>query len=203
MTGAALRPVLLAAGRSTRFQDGFKLLEPVAGEPVVVRSLRALFEAGLGRPLVVTGSRAADVTDALKAAFGDVFDAVPNPRFAEGMATSIAVAARAVPDGSPLLLALADMPLVGAALHAAVARALDPDDPGCVARARSDSQPGHPVAFGSGWLPELRLLEGDRGAAPLLKGHPVRWVEVDPATQIDVDTREALDRANAIAAASG
>ena len=192
-------PVLLAAGRSARFEAGHKLLAPLGGEPVIVHVLRALAGAGLGAPLVILGGEAEAVERALAAAFPpDTFDAARNSRHAEGMGTSLALAARLRP-GLPLLVALGDMPCLRAADHAAVAAALDPDDPRAVARGTAEGEaggaPGHPVAFGPGWSDDLAALDGDRGAASLLRGRDVARVPLDPATQIDVDTRAALARA--------
>ena len=190
-----LRPVLLAAGRSTRFEGGFKLLQDLGGAPVVLRSARALRDADLGRPLVVTGSHAPEVCGVLLRALGEEVELLPNPAYRHGMATSVALAARCVREGEGMLVALADMPLLTAADHCAVASALDADDPESVARGAVDGVPGHPVAFGSAWPRRMERLTGDRGAAALLKDRPVRLVELPEPSQIDVDTGAALERA--------
>ena len=195
------RPILLAAGRSSRFEDGHKLLAPLLGAPVVAHALGALIGAGLGRPLVVLGARGDAVREALDAAFApDAFETLVNPRPAEGMGTSLALAARASL-GTPILLALGDMPCLTASDHRAVAAALDPSDPLAVARGGAVGKAGHPVAFGPGWAERLAALQGDAGAASLLRGRPVALVPLEPASQIDVDTRAALSRAGRVVAA--
>ena len=191
-------PILLAAGASSRFRGGHKLLAALDGgdgpRPVVAHAAGALAEA-FGVPMVVTGARG----DEVAAALGVKAIVLPNPDHARGMGTSLALAARAV-DGAPVLLALGDMPLVDAATHRAVAGALG-DAPGAAARAVGpDGAPGHPIALGPGWLPAMAALAGDEGLRAVLRGAAVTPVRVDPRTQIDVDTREALAAASALAA---
>ena len=201
---ATITPILLAAGGSSRFEGGHKLLAPLdLGEgpkPVAAHAYGALLAAFGQPPLVVLGARADEVRDAL----GDPPHAVVNPHHAEGMGTSLAVAAQtlrsrggAVP---AVLIALADMPLLNAAVHRAVAAALGPV-PDAVARAFSPSpdgpRPGHPVGLGPDWLARLARLDGDAGLRDMLRSATIVRVPVDPRSQLDVDTRDALARAAA------
>lgn len=194
-----IRPILLAAGRSSRFEGAHKLLATIDGRSVVALAARALVDAGLGRPLVVLGARAEEVGAALGRELAGSVDLVTNPEFESGMGGSIALAARLVSEGEAVLIALADMPLLPAADHRAVAEALG-TEPLAVARGRAEGRPGHPVAFGPAWRRRLAELSGDRGAASLLGDARVSWVDLDPVTQLDVDTHEALEEARAIAA---
>ena len=78
--------MLLAAGGGTRYDGAtHKLLAPFRGTTVVGAALTALVASGLAPLAVVTGA----------ARFGAVPDAVEvldNPAWAEGQATSLAVA---------------------------------------------------------------------------------------------------------------
>ena len=200
--GRGIAPVLLAAGTSSRFEGGHKLLAPLdlgdGPRPVVAHVFAALVEAFETPPLVVLGARAAEI----EAALGAPARTIRNPDHARGMGTSLAVAARALlADGGPappVLLALGDMPLVNAATHRAVAGALGPA-PDAAARATTAGtprpRPGHPVALGPAWLERLAALDGDEGLRDALGGATVARVPVDARTQIDVDTRDALARA--------
>ena len=196
-------PILLAAGRSTRFEGGHKLLAPLTVDgrsmPVVAHAAAALRDAFDARPLVVLGARA----DEMRAALGPSHRFVANDAHADGMGTSLAAAARAIAtDGAagPVLIAMGDMPLVNAATILAVVAALGPQ-PDAVARAVTAGtptpRPGHPVALASAWLRRMARLDGDEGLGSVLRGVPVVRVPVDPRTQIDVDTRAALARAAA------
>lgn len=189
----AIVPVLLAAGSSSRFHGGHKLLAPLdlghGARPVVAHAAAALSEA-LGPPLVVTGARG----DEVAAALGCEARIVHNADHASGMGTSLALAARTLlddPDPPAMLLALGDMPLVDAATHRAVAAALG-DAPNAAARATADGRPGHPIALGPAWLALMAALTGDEGLRATLRNASVTEVRVDPRTQLDVDTREAL-----------
>lgn len=191
--------VLLAAGRSTRFEGGHKLLAEHRGEPVVVHAARALTEAGLA-PLVVLGARADEVRAAIGRALPDApVSFVRNERHAEGMGRSLAKGVASLPrDAAAVLIALGDMPLVTGREIALVRAAHDVDDPHAVTRAvaagegHAAGRPGHPTVLGHGWFAALCELNGDRGATSILKDVPFRAVPVDPATQADVDTRDAL-----------
>ena len=199
----AIVPVLLAAGSSSRFEGGHKLLSPLdrgAGpRPVVAHALAALLDGFDTRPIVVTGARGEEV----EAALGAPATILHNPVHARGMGTSLAVAARAVLErhpGAAMLLALGDMPLVNAATLRAVAAALSnaPDAAARAVTAGPPPRPGHPVALGPAWLPVMAALTGDEGLRAVLAAAAVRPVPVDARTQIDVDTREALARAAAM-----
>ena len=196
-------PVLLAAGSSSRFEGGHKLLATLdlgnGPRPVVAHALAALAEAFGTPPIVVTGARAHEV----EAALGGEADVLRNPDHARGMGTSLAVAARVVmarDAEAGVLLALGDMPRLNAGAHRAVAAALG-DAPDAAARAVPDPPPGppplpgHPVALGPAWLPAMAALDGDEGLRAMLAGAAVTPVPVDPRTQVDVDTRAALARA--------
>ena len=198
----AIVPVLLAAGASSRFAGGHKLLAPLdlggGPRPVVAHALAALADAFGATPIVVTGARGAEVD----AALGRPATILPNPDRGRGMGTSLALAARAVMargDGAAMLLALGDMPLVDIPTLRAVADALG-DEPDAAARAvvaGPPLRPGHPVALGPAWLPALARLTGDEGLRAVLPYGAVTPVPVPARTQIDVDTRDALASAAA------
>ncbi|MHB1612333.1 MAG: bifunctional UDP-N-acetylglucosamine diphosphorylase/glucosamine-1-phosphate N-acetyltransferase GlmU [Sulfobacillus sp.] len=60
-------PVILAAGRGTRMHSGLaKALHELGGVPLVEHVVRAVVQAGLGRPLVVVGYQAERVEEALE-----------------------------------------------------------------------------------------------------------------------------------------
>lgn len=191
-----IAPVLLAAGSSSRFGGGHKLLAQLdlghGARPVIAHAAASLSEA-LGPPLVVIGARANDVA----AALGCDARIVHNPDHAHGMGTSLALAARTLldwDDPPAMLLALGDMPLVDTATHRAVAIALG-DAPDAAARAVATGRPGHPIALGPAWLALMVTLTGDEGLRAALRAASVTEVAADPRTQLDVDTREALARA--------
>ena len=182
--------VVLAAGAGERFQasggDGAKQLVVVEGQTLVERAVAAACEAGLDDVIVVAG--AVDLT-----ALGLPVPVLDNPRWAEGIATSVQVSVRHAEAAGhdALVVGLADQPGVAAAAWRAVAAAAD-EPP--IAVATYDGRRGNPVRLArSVWadLPET----GDEGARALIRRRPelVQAVPCDGRSD-DIDTLEDLDR---------
>jgi molybdenum cofactor cytidylyltransferase len=181
MTTAA---VVLAAGAGTRFAGPVhKLLADAAGRPVVARAVGAAVEAGLDEVIVVTG--AVDLGAVLPAAVR----IVPNPRWEEGMATSLAAAAAAAAAAGhdAMVVGLGDQPGVTAGAWRAVAASRSP-----IAVATYGGRRGHPVRLAADTWPSLPD-RGDLGARALLSSgaFPVEEVPCRGDPQ-DVDTVEDL-----------
>ena len=66
--------VIQAAGKGSRFHsDQYKLLTPVAGVPMILRTLDPVLHAGFDEIVVVVGFHAAEMQDALaQAGIADV-----------------------------------------------------------------------------------------------------------------------------------
>lgn len=187
--------LLLAAGRGERFraagQDHNKLLARLPdGTPVVLRALERL-QAALDTPVLAV-VRASDGTLAtLLRAHGAMV--LPSAHSERGMGASLAAAARALPDGSAVLVALGDMPAIAPTTYRAVLDALHAG--ASIVQPRCQGQPGHPVGLAAAWLAHLRELDGDLGARPLLRAHAdqVTLLPVDdPGCLQDIDTPDDL-----------
>src|SRR6266849_10464536 len=113
MSWAEVGCVLLAAGTSSRMGRN-KLFLEIDGETVLRRAVRTVAAAGLDPVLVALGHE----SDRARAEL----DGLPcltliNPRYAEGMSTSLSAAIFALPDGpAAAVVMLADMPFVTAAM---------------------------------------------------------------------------------------
>src|SRR5678816_2645484 len=85
---AGIGIVVLAAGRSTRFAAGraSKLLALVNDTPLVRLAVNAAVDAQVGEVVVVTGDRSDDVALSLAGLPARI---VREPRFADGMASSL------------------------------------------------------------------------------------------------------------------
>jgi molybdenum cofactor cytidylyltransferase len=180
--------IVLAAGSSRRFGSANKLLERVAGEPLVAHAVDALLGASAAPVVVVTGHDA----DAVQSALGDrAVRFVHNPQYDRGMGCSLAVGARAVADElDGLLIALGDMPAIRAEHARALLNAFDPQRVDAICVPVFEGSRGHPVLFGAGHLAALRTLEGDHGARSILEAHPDAVFEVpvhDVGVLRDVD----------------
>ena len=183
--------LILAAGSSSRMRGCDKLLEKIAGKPL----LRHLAEIALstGQPVFVTlppgaVSRRAAVSG-LPLHLIEVADA------AEGMGASLRHGVSALPAAaSNVLVLLADLPGITAQdLQLMLTGAAS--DPWHIHRATSATGiPGHPVVFPSRLFLALKALTGDEGARDVLKSHQsgIRLTAL-PGTHAttDLDTPEA------------
>nr|WP_281376684.1 nucleotidyltransferase family protein [Rubricella aquisinus] len=185
--------LILAAGASSRMGPGRdKLLEEVAGEPLLARMItqaRASGADALRVMLPAAPGPRADITAKAGAQGLPVADAE------EGMAASIRAGLAAIPrDTDAILLILADMPEVTGAAMARLIAAFDPVEGRDIIRATTqDGRPGHPVLFGRRFFEALSRLTGDRGARDVLRDAQDYIVDVPLAGQAaitDLDTPE-------------
>lgn len=192
MSLAGWSAVVLAAGAGQRFGGGGgKLVAPLAGVPVIRRTLEAVLSAGFGEVVVATGA----AHDALAAALeGLACRLVPAPDWEEGMAASLRSGLGAIaPDSKGVFVFLGDMPLVPAGLCRALAALAGAA--GYAARPRVAGVPGHPAVFTRAALPDLMQLRGDVGAAALLKGRRdgVAYLDTEASGAVlDIDCPDDL-----------
>lgn len=173
MSGAIV--LVLASGRGDRFVasggSGSKLHALLAGVPVLQRTLDAVQASGLPWHL----------------------EQASHP----GMGDSIAAAVRATQDAGGWLVLPGDLPLVRPESLQAVAAALH-DHAVVVPQYRGAR--GHPVGFGAVCREALLALQGERGAAAIVRGYDaaVRVAHLDlddPGIVTDIDTVDDLAKA--------
>ena len=189
---SSVAALVLAAGRGTRFGEEPKLLALLDAKPLV----RWVAEAALGSSahpvIVVTGHRAADVTGALA---GLGVEIAPNPSYLDGLSTSLKAGFRALPFGAEAaVVLLGDMPLVSpATIDRLVAAWRDGGRPSALVPVTAGRR-SNPVLLSRTLMPQVMELEGDTGAAPLLRGRAdvLEYPVEDPALLQDVDTAESL-----------
>ncbi|MEP9358402.1 nucleotidyltransferase family protein [Sphingomonas sp. KR3-1] len=175
--------ILLAAGRSRRFNDGDKLAEPFLDKPLAYHVVTALERVPFCARIAVVSDTELDF-----AALG--YDVVENPDPSLGQARSLChgVSRARELGAEAVLVALADMPRVTAA-H--VRRMMDAAyGPATIVASSDGVRPMPPALFGKDMYPELLSLQGDQGARDLIKrGH---HVIAPPAELVDVDTQDDL-----------
>ena len=182
--------VVLAAGAGERFRAsggvGPKQLAEVDGRSLVEQAVATALEAGLDELVVVAG--AVDLSG-----LALPVTVLENPRWAEGIATSMQVAVQhaAATGHDAVVVGLADQPGVTAGAWRAVAGA--PDDPP-IAVATYDGTRGNPVRLGRAVWADLPDT-GDEGARALIRRRPelVQAVPCD-GRRDDIDTMEDLHR---------
>ena len=178
--------VVAAAGLSSRM-GAFKPLLPFDGATVIERCLANLRGAGAEDIVVVTGHRAAELSETLR---GSSVTLVHNPKYAATqMFDSLCLGLRALPeDRDTILLTPGDVPLVRVeTVRALLAAGAGFACPVCAGRR------GHPVALDAFWRDALLAYSGEgglRGAVTALR-IPTAEVEVaDPGMHLDLDTPE-------------
>jgi CTP:molybdopterin cytidylyltransferase MocA len=184
---------VLAAGSASRFGGG-KLDAMLAGKRVGKWVLDAVAEAGFAPGVIVTGAMAPEFVRESGWALAI------NPKSEEGLGTSLAVAANlALAQGKPLLVVLADMPLVAPEHLLALRNA-----GGASATVWSGDKAGVPAYFPLALLPQLAALSGDAGAGALLSGREdVTRINPPEDMLVDVDTAKDLARAEELLSQRG
>mgnify|MGYP003627092837 CR=1 FL=1 len=172
--------LLLAAGHSRRFGAEDKLLADFRGRPLIRHAADALRAAGFDALVAVVG------TDAVAAELGGFTVIRPETGVAD-QSTSLRAGIRFIDatDANAVVVALADMPLIGAGHLRAVAAHLRSDRP---AAATDGKRPMPPAGFPRAMFAALLSSTGDRGARTLLRGLPQgALVAVDPGLLRDID----------------
>ena len=178
--------LILAAGRGERFAASgarvHKLDALLAGQRVLDHVLAAVRQSGLPHHVV----RAADVQ-------------VPDGSSVSGMGDSIAAGVRATSGAAGWMILPGDLPLIQPRTLRAIAAA-----PACaVLVPRYEGQRGHPVRFAASCGPALMKLQGNQGAAPVVRAQAaldlIATLDLDDAGIItDIDTLDDLRCAEAL-----
>lgn len=183
---ATIGAVVLAAGYSSRM-GAFKPLLKLGLEPAVKRAVWCLEDAGISSIAVVTGHRAAEVSEVLGSTAATT---VHNPDFAKGMFSSIQHGVAALPpnlDGFFLLPA--DCPLVAVSTIAKVLEAFQETRHGII-HPVFQGERGHPPLIAARYIPEILEGEYAGGLRELLDHHEQDALEVpveDEAILLDMD----------------
>lgn len=182
--------VVLAAGRSVRF-EGTKLLAPIGSVPLLRIVVEGVIRA-VDSVVVVLGHNADQVRTALS---GLPVQSVVNPRYDEGMGTSVAAGVGALPKKTEaVVITLGDQPVRAEIIADLIA---------CYGRGRHaivapayNGVRGNPVLFDRKLFHELEALTGDRGARELIEKHQ-RLMTVVPygfPAPLDVDTQDDFQK---------
>ena len=173
--------IVLAAGRGERFLASggatHKLQAMLAGKPVIDHVLTSVKASGLPYHVVTA--------DASRPGMGD----------------SIAAGVRATPGASSWLILPADLPLILPSTLRSIAFA----PPSAVIAPTYRGKRGHPVRFASECAQKLLKLDGNEGAAQIIRAlaasDSIAEIELDDVGCVtDVDTLADLQHAEALLA---
>ncbi len=168
-----------------------KLLLTLHGRTLLERVIAAARASRCDDVLVVLGEMADRVGEEARAAGART---VVNPRYRDGMGTSIAAGIAALGAGcDAAVVLLGDQPCVGAeAINALIDAHRATGKP--LVASRYGTVVGAPALIARPFFAEAASLSGDVGARPLLARHPELVVDVPlrPEASWDVDTPEDL-----------
>lgn len=171
-----------------------KLLLKVDGQTLLSRVIASARASRCDDVLVVLGANAAAVGAEARRLGART---VANPRYADGMGTSLAAGIAALPsECEAAVVLLGDQPGIAAGAIDALIDAFRSSGRPIVV-SRYGAVAGAPTLFGRGVFEELRTLEGDSGGRPVVARHPEFVTEVslpEADAGADVDTPEDLER---------
>ncbi len=182
--------LILAAGASARMAPSDKLLEPVAGQPLLRRVAQRALDAGVPVVVVLPPDRP------LRAAAleGLALHPVIAAEARQGMAASLRAGMAALPKGATGVMILpADMPAITAQdLRQMIAR--HEVAPARILRgATAEGREGHPALFPADLFGALGTVTGDEGGRSVLAAHRDRVERIalpDDHAVLDLDTPE-------------
>src|SRR5262245_43414038 len=183
--------VVLAAGASTRMGSQ-KLLLPLAGEPLVRRTVREVCAAGFDDVLVVVGYEHEKVVAVLN---GLPIRHVVNGAYATGMGSSFRTAVEQLDDSEAAMFALGDQPFVTAREYRSVLETYRQQAPTIVS-VRFGDVTAPPHLFSRTLFPELAQLT--HGARSVLQRHGDQTIVLHFPSDLlqDIDTPEDYERAS-------
>jgi molybdenum cofactor cytidylyltransferase len=188
----AVGGVVLAAGLSTRYEGGNKLLEDINGQPMVRHVGEIATSADLNDAVAVTGHEPDAVESALA---GLDIDCHHNAEYEAGQSTSVrAGVAHARSAGwDAAVFLLGDMPFVAAETVDSLVKAYRAGGASILAP-RYDGMRGNPVLFDADHFDSLAAIGGDQGGRELLmESDDTQFVDTDDAGVLrDIDTEGDL-----------
>jgi CTP:molybdopterin cytidylyltransferase MocA len=199
-----MNALVLAAGKARRFGLPKFLLPAGPGQVLLTRVLGTARRAVEGQIVVVVGREEGKVRYALepwvRPEEATRVRLLSNPDYVAGLSTSLKRGVAALGDTEPVLVLLADQPVLGAGKLRALLRAPRPAGVWAVSAAEN-GEPKPPVVLGPELLRQVEGLEGDQGAKPLLRRYPERvrlleWGAGEWFTDVDTwETYATLARA--------
>ncbi len=186
--------LVLAAGRSRRMGETNKLLIDLGGQPMIERIVNEVGKAAVAEVVVVTGHQAEAVELALAR---HPVRLVRNPRYREGLSSSLRHGLQALQPCAAVVVCLGDMPGIRHEHIDRLIQSFDPRRGRAICVPVCHGQRGNPVLWARSFFSAMRQLTGDRGARALLSVHADQVHEVvidDLGILNDIDTREALRR---------
>ncbi len=189
MDKAKISVIVLAAGESRRMGEINKLHMPIAGEPLLRRSVKTLLAAELGEIVVVLGHESADTQALLE---GLSVGTVYNEDYAAGQMTSVHCGLGALSQpGEGVMVALGDQPALTVSDINQLIDAFLTRDGGEIVIPEYEGRRGNPIIINSRCRQEIITGKYNFGCRRFIENNPelVRTVAMQgPSVIIDLDT---------------
>jgi molybdenum cofactor cytidylyltransferase len=179
---------ILAAGQSSRMDNGNKLLLPINEIPMISHVCNTVLTAGLDPVVVVTGCDNELVTQAIPTAINEI---IYNPNWQSGMASSIYSGISALPeniDGN--MIVLGDMPMLSKNTLDLLIDEFIVQHGDHIIYPIYEERQANPVIFPKKYFQEILSITGDHGCKKILKQYPDNAVGVSiglPEVVFDCD----------------
>ncbi len=188
--------IVLAAGRSTRMGRSKQLL-PLGQTSVLQQTLSHLSETTATEIILVLGASAEAIRSQLPPALLEKANAVFNPNYEQGMATSLRVGLSATsPQSHAALIVLADQPFIRPATYDRLMDEYRRTRAKIILPTHQGTR-GNPLLLDRSLFGEAEELQGDTGFRAILGNHleEILKVEVeDRGVLEDIDTPSDYDR---------
>ncbi|WP_026986273.1 NTP transferase domain-containing protein [Fodinicurvata fenggangensis] len=186
--------LVLAAGQSRRMGHINKLLEQVNGKSLLQTTVDTALDSQVSDCLVVTGHESDKVQEKLD---GKAVRFIHNPKYADGLSTSIQAGLAALEDNTDaILVMLADMPEVSSEVLNHLVTSYNPVEGREICVPTWQGKRGNPVLIGKEFFAEIMEISGDIGARQLLGDYPDLVAEVavkDDSVLADIDAPQDLE----------
>ena len=183
--------VVLAAGKSSRM-GRTKQTIPLAGVPMLEKTLGTYRRSKVGKVVVVLGAHAREVKKLVRFAGEQV---VVNPRFREGMSSSLRFGLNQLgAEVGAAIIALGDQPFVRSSTIDGMMAAYEKTGAKIVVPTYRGTR-GNPVLFDRGVFSQVDEIRGDVGAKSVVRQHAEDVLELevpDRGILADIDTPSDL-----------
>jgi len=193
--------IILAAGMSTRFGRPKQLLK-IGDSTILSMVVDAAIKSELDKIVLVLGHKADTISDSLGELLSDSrLKTVINPRYQEGMSTSLQCALTGIRNEFPSIMVLmGDQPLLSDQVINILLRQFRKSGKDiCVPV--YEGKRGLPVCVTKRFYDNILEVKGDMGARDIIRNHPtdVLTLEMEDSTPfMDIDKETDLERLQSI-----
>ena len=188
--------LILAAGSSSRLGQPKQLVE-FEGQTLIERITHTALSIS-EEVWIVLGANSELIKPKLEA-FSNRINIIENPKWREGMGTSISLGIEHLGQKSDgVIILLSDQPFISQVLLQTMLQTFAEKKYPIVACDYS-GQLGVPILFDKSFFPELKNLIGEQGAKSFLKNYPEKIASIDFKEGLfDIDTPEDLQKLHSL-----